>query len=157
MNALLSAGIIFFAFVVGQRALDGCLASGLRRSALARHVLALTLGMAMLTPLLVVLASAGLFHVPILGAIAWIGAAIGLLQSPGLLKPRRSIDLPDALALVAAIVFAIVSANGRDETLGSGRDQQIYAEAAVALSERKRVIKTLLSAAYICLLCTPLI
>jgi hypothetical protein len=136
VNALLSAGIIFFAFVVGQRALDGCLASGLRRSALARHVLALTLGMAMLTPLLVVLASAGLFHVPILGAIAWIGAAIGLLQSPGLLKPRRSIDLPDALALVAAIVFAIVSANGRDETLGSGRDQQIYAEAAVALSER---------------------
>ena len=41
--------------------------------------------------------------------------------------------MPDALALVAAIVFAIVSANGRDETLGSGRDQQIYAEAAVAL------------------------
>lgn len=136
MTAFLSAGLVVFAFVAGRWALDGCLVSGLRRSTLARAALALILGVAMLTPVLVVLASAGLFHVSVLGATGWIGAVIGLLRLPRGVKRRVSVDLPDAAALLAAVLFAIVAASGRDETLGGGRDQQIYAESAVALSER---------------------
>jgi len=136
MNTLLSAGVIFFAYAVGRWALAGCLAPGLRRSALARHTLALVLGIAILTPPLVALAGAGLFRVRMLGAVCWIGGAITLIRRPPHLARRSSIDLPDAFALLAVIVFASVAANARDETLGGGRDQQIYAESAVALSER---------------------
>lgn len=136
MNTLLSAGVIVFTYAVGRWALADSLAHGLRRSALARHTLALVLGIAILTPPLVALAGAGLFRVQMLGAVCWIGGVIILLRLPGHFARRSSIDLPDALALIAAIVFAIVAASGRDETLGAGRDQQIYAEAAVALSER---------------------
>jgi hypothetical protein len=136
MNTLLSAGVIVLAYAVGRWALAGCLAPGLRRSALARHTLALVLGIAILTPPLVALAGAGLFRVRMLGAVCWIGGVITLMRRPRHLARTLSIDLPDALALMAAIVFVIVAASGRDETLGAGRDQQIYAEAAVALSER---------------------
>lgn len=140
MNTLLSAGVIVFAYAIGRWALAGFLAPGLRRSALALHTLAFVLGIAILTPPLVALAGAGLFRVGVLGAVCWIGGVIILLRRPGRFARRPSIDLPDAFALMAAIVFAIVAASGRDETLGGGRDQQIYAEAAVALSERGHAV-----------------
>lgn len=136
MKALLSAGVIAFAYVVGRWALAGGLAPRLRRSALGRQSLALVLGIALLTPVLVVVAWLGLFDVWWLGIIGWGGVAIGLWHRPLRVEGGRSVDLADAIALLAAVVFAIAAASGRDETLGAGRDQQVYAESAVALSAR---------------------
>ena len=139
MNGLLSAGVFALAYVAGHWAIAGALAPRLRRSLLARHALALVLGIALLTPPLALLAATGLFRVAWLGAFGWI-AAIGTIpsvvarnKSPGL---RAQLHSSDLFALAAAIIFAIVAATGRDETLGAGRDQQVYAEQAVALSER---------------------
>ena len=137
MNALLSAGVIAFAYVAGRWALIGGLAPGLRRSALARHTLALVLGIALLTPWLVMLACVGLFQVRGLGIAGWIGATLTFFRWRRI-SHSSTFDVPDGLALVAAGIFAITAAAGRDDTLGSGRDQQVYAESAVALSERGR-------------------
>ena len=135
MNGLLSAGVFALAYVAGHWAIGGALAPRLRRSLLARHALALVLGIALLTPPLVLLAATGVFRVSWLGAFGWI-AAIGTIPSlvarnkpPGL---RAQLDSSDLFALAAAIIFAVIAATGRDETLGAGRDQQVYAEQAVA-------------------------
>ncbi|MEO8565964.1 MAG: hypothetical protein ABI541_06235 [Betaproteobacteria bacterium] len=136
MNMLISTGVVAFAYVAGRWALAGGLAPGFRQSALALHTLALVLGVALLTPWLVILAGAGLFDAQVLGITGWIGAAIGVVRRPLSASDLRTFSVQDAFALAAAGIFAIAAASGRDETLGSGRDQQIYAESAVALSER---------------------
>ena len=136
MNSLIPVGVVAFAYAAGRWALVGGLAPGIRRSALARHTLALILGIAMLTPLLVVLAGSGLFHVRVIGIAGWIGTALALAHRPFRISDTRTFSIYDALVLVAAGIFAIAAASGRDETLGSGRDQQVYAESAVALSQR---------------------
>ena len=72
--------------------------------------------------------------------VAWstllVGAIVSVVVRPILLRMPQRIDVPDVIALIAGITFVIVSASGRYEALGAGRDQQAYAEAAVALSER---------------------
>ncbi|MDQ2963956.1 MAG: hypothetical protein M3R31_12500, partial [Pseudomonadota bacterium] len=98
--------------------------------------LATLLGVALLTPPLVVLAGVGLFWPPWLGALGWIACAVGLARRPVAAVQRLRFDSADIVAVTAAIAFAITAAAGRDETLGAGRDQQVYAEAAVALSGR---------------------
>jgi len=139
MNGLLSAGVFILACVAGHWAIGCALAPRLRRSLLARHALALVLGIALLTPPLVLLAATGLFRVSWLGAFGWI-AAIGTIPSLVARNKRwglrAQLDSFDLFALAAAIIFTVIAAAGRDETLGAGRDQQVYAEEAVALSER---------------------
>ena len=84
-------------------------------------------------------AAAGQFRLSWLGAFGWIVAiaTVPLLvsRSKGL-RARPQLDAADVIALAAATVFAVITSTGRDETLGAGRDQQVYAEAAVALAER---------------------
>ena len=139
MNGLLSAGVFALAYVVGRSALGSWLAPSLRRSMLAQHALGLILGIALLTAPLVILAAVGQFRLSWLGAFGWIVAiaTVPLLVSRSKdARARPRLDAADVIALAAATVFAVITSTGRDETLGAGRDQQIYAEAAVALAER---------------------
>lgn len=136
MNALLSAGILVFAFAIGCWATRKLLAPRLGRSLLARHALGLAFGLAMLTPPMVLLAAIGSFRTAWIGSLGWLGsvlvAATWRKSAPG---RARQLDAPELVVLLAASIFLVVAATGRDETLGGGRDQQIYAEFAVALSE----------------------
>jgi len=96
----------------------------------------LVVGAALLTPLLVLLAAAGSFRLAFLGASGWLGATIiGMVRCRQ--RPTRSrFDLAELAVVVAATAFCLIAASGRDESLGAGRDQQVYAEFAIALSER---------------------
>ncbi len=136
MRSFLAAGLIVLAYVIGRWAIDRCIAPRSCRSQVARSGLALVLGVAMLTPPLVVFAVAGLFKIPWLGSFAWVLAIAGMIGKSRTSSKRQTLDAPDIVALVAAITFVLFAVSGRDETLGSGRDQQVYAEAAVALSQR---------------------
>jgi hypothetical protein len=89
------------------------------------------------------LAIFGLFRsTPLLGAAGWALAAMTLLQRPFAAIPRARFDAADAIALAVVAVFVAVAMLGRDDTLGAGRDQQVYAEFAVALSERGQASAT---------------
>lgn len=136
MTSVLAAGVLWLAFFAGHRTLGRLLAPPLRRSALASHSLAMVLGLALLTPPLVILAVAGMFHVAWLGTACWIAAIACLAHRPVVSRISRRLDVAEVIAFTAAVAFVIVAALGRDEALGAGRDQQVYAEAAVALSER---------------------
>jgi hypothetical protein len=139
MNALFSAGTIVFAYVIGAWAIRGALAPKLRRSALAHHALTLVFGIALLTPPLVLLATEGIFRTSWIGALGWIGSAIGFAFRRSRRPGRLRLDVTDLAMVVVTMAFVGIAALGRDETLGAGRDQQVYAEAAVALSERGRL------------------
>ena len=142
MNSLLPAGILALAYLTGRWALGRRLARGLRNSTLARTALAMVVGVALLTPPLVALAAAGAFRPAWFGALGWIAAAVGLARRTSAAAPHPRGDLADLVALTAAAVFVVIAAAGRDETLGAGRDQQLYAESAIALAERGTVRAT---------------
>ena len=136
MTSLLATGVFVLAFVAGHWTLGWLHWPSLRQSALASHSLAVVLGVAFLTPPLVVLAAAGDFQIAWLGAFCWIAAIACLARGPMFWRINQRPDVVEVIVLIAAITFVIVAAFGRDEALGAGRDQQAYAEAAVALSER---------------------
>ncbi len=141
-ESLLSFGVIALAWVTGKWAVRGRLAPRLQTSLLARHVLALVFGVALLTPLLVFLSAVGELRMAALGAIGWLGAATAAARSVAAAlrssarAPIANFDPYETLICIAAACFVWFAASGRDETLLSGRDQQVYAEAAVALSTR---------------------
>ena len=139
ISSLLSAGVLVLAYAIGGWAIRGKLAPHLRRSALAHHALALTLGVAVLTPPLALLAAAGMFRTSWIGALGWIGVAISLAFRWPRGVRRLRLDTTDFVMVVVAITFIGIAALGRDETLGAGRDQQVYAEVAIGLSERGRL------------------
>jgi hypothetical protein len=114
----------------------------MRNSTLARTTLAMVVGVSLLTPPLVVLAAAGAFRPAWFGALGWIAAAVGFARRTSAAAPHPRGDLADLVALTAAAVFVVIAAGGRDETLGAGRDQQVYAESAVALAQRGNVRAT---------------
>ena len=139
MNSILAAGLLALVYVVGRLLLGRGPSSNLRASGLAHHTLAFVLGVALATPPLVILAALGVFNLTWLGGIGWIIAATRafyLVGRDGMSQVHRPPDFAEIVVLFAAAVFIVVAALGRDETLGAGRDQQVYAEGAVALSER---------------------
>ena len=146
LNAILTAGVFVFAHMLGRAALGRSVPRGLRHSALARHALGLILGVSLLTPAFSVLAVAGLYRPAWLGALGWAGAAglmvASLRRGTDAQAPKGRIDVADTIVLISAALFVVVAASGRDETLGAGRDQQVYAEAAIALSLRGSATST---------------
>lgn len=136
IGAVATTGILVFAYAAGRVAIRGVLSRRLAGSALARHVLAMVAGVALLTPVLVVLAAAGWFRTSWIGAAGWAASAIifcAWRQDPG--EPAARFDAAELIVSLAALAFVGIAASGRDETLGAGRDQQIYAQFAIALSE----------------------
>jgi len=133
LTSLLATGVPVAAWAIGYRAVDR-LMPGFRESWIARASLGLGLGVALLTPGLVVLAHTGLFSVQWLGVIGWIVAGATIAVAPRGGRVARP-PVAEAIVLAAACVYAIVAATGRDETIGGGRDQQVYAQFAVALAE----------------------
>lgn len=136
IGAVATTGILVFAYAAGRVALRGVLARRLAGSALARHVLAIVAGLALLTPALVLLAAAGWFRTGWIGAAGW--AATGIIfcvwrGDPA--EPPARFGVAELIVSLAALAFAGIAASGRDETLGAGRDQQVYAQFAIALSE----------------------
>ncbi len=142
MSVILIAGVPALAWVCGRWLLDRSFGRRLPDRWLASTILSLTVGVALLTPILSILAIFGLFRAPLLGAAGWVVAAAVFLQTRFAAIPRRGFDTADAVALAVVAGFVIVAMLGRDDTLGAGRDQQVYAEFAVALSERGQASAT---------------
>ena len=91
--------------------------------------LAFALGVGLLTPVLVLSAAFGLFRPVGVGGAGWIIALFGHVACRRRDTLRTaSVRSVEMAVLAAALVFFIVSMNGRDETIGAGRDQQVYAE-----------------------------
>ncbi|MEP6656920.1 MAG: hypothetical protein ABJC33_06770, partial [Betaproteobacteria bacterium] len=135
LSRLLAAGALAGAYAVGHFILTAHFR--LRYPALPTAVLAAVTGIAIATPLLVLIASAGLFSSGWLGAVGWTLAVVRLWKL-GFTRRWRlpRVAAADAWVIIAAVAFVVISASGRDETLGSGRDQQLYAASAIALATR---------------------
>jgi hypothetical protein len=131
-----TTGILVFVYAAGRVALRGVLSRRLAGSGLARHVLAIVAGVALLTPALVLLAAAGWFRTSWIGAAGW--AASGIIFCVWRGGPAESparFGVAELIVSLAALAFVGIATIGRDETLGAGRDQQVYAQFAIALSE----------------------
>ncbi len=93
-------------------------------------------GLALLTPVLVVLAAAGLFRTTWIGAVAWAGSVvIAATWHRRRTEQTSRFGAVEWIVSLGAVAFLVVASAGRDETLGAGRDQQVYAAFAVVLSE----------------------
>lgn len=136
ISALIAAGTLVFAYASGRLITRGVLSRHLSHSALACHALGMVVGLAFLTPVLVALAAAGLFRTTWMGAIGWVASLLIAAAWPKC-PARRAVrvDRVDLIVLLGAIVFVVAASSGRDESLGAGRDQQIYAAFAVALAK----------------------
>lgn len=131
--ALLCAGIPVLAYVIGAHAMSR-LRCDIDAFPLVRAALAAVVGVAVLTPVLIVAAALGEFRPSWLGAASWLLVAGAFLRWPR--APRRWHPAPAEIAVLAATaLFVVVAILGRDETLGNGRDQQVYAEFAIALAQ----------------------
>ncbi|MHB8494840.1 MAG: hypothetical protein ACYC9Z_01295 [Casimicrobiaceae bacterium] len=131
--SLSASGILVLALVIG-RAATARLVRGLRSLPLVRACLALVVGVALLTPPLVVSAALGWFRFPWIGLLAWLLAIMAFQLRPRI-RQRCRPGMAEVMAIGAAALFAVVAMHGRDETLGAGRDQQVYAEFAIALAQ----------------------
>ncbi len=134
MNSALACGVAPLAFVIGMLILRGPRVGGVVRMQVDRTVLATALGVAALSPVLVLLAHMALFAPRVIGAVGWVAVATWIAINRRA-RWRWRWRVPDALVLLAAIVFATVAVNGRDEPWGAGRDQQVYAEFAVLIAD----------------------
>ena len=136
MPSPLAAGALALTWVAGHLAVRYGLPRARIASPLERHLLALAIGIALMTPLLVALAFARGFQVAWLSAAGW--GALVLFLVAGRARGTRAAPRPDRYELAAiamAVAFALVAYGGRQPALGTGRDQQVYAEYAVSLSK----------------------
>jgi len=141
VQALTIAGVVPLCFVLGGAAIHLMPAGSLRLSGFDRAVLAPVTGIAILTPVFVLLGVLGVFSPLAIGIAGWISAivAFGFGGKRSLTRMRRrhrDWDRTGLAVLVLAAGFIAIAALGRDEPWGAGRDQQVYAEFAEALSDR---------------------
>jgi hypothetical protein len=133
MQALLAAGLIALAFVVGNIMIDGVRVREVVRAGVSRIALAVGVGIVLLAPMLVLLARLSVFRPAAIGLVGWIALTTWIAR-----HRRARFHFRDAssayVVIVAAIAFGVVAANGRDEPFGAGRDQQVYATFAMALT-----------------------
>ncbi len=134
MHALTIAGVVPLCFVLGTVAIRVGARHSLRLSAFDRAVLAPVIGIAALTPVFVILGVVGLFSPLAIGITGWVSAVLAV----GARARRRHRAWHGSVlaVLVLAMAFVVIAALGRDEPWGAGRDQQVYAEFAEALSLR---------------------
>lgn len=141
LRSLLACGIVGLAFVAGQFALRGPWWRRALRVTADRGIVALALGVALLTPLFVVLAEFGGFRIALLGGIGWLVLAAYIVAqrvARGSVRVRNA----DLVIALAALVFLAVAVGGRDEPWGQGRDQQVYAEFAALLADTGGATRT---------------
>lgn len=131
-QALLAAGIPALAYALGALATSRLGDNG-ETLAVVRVALAIVVGVAALTPLLIAAAAFGALRLAWLGTAGWLLVAAILWRRRDSWRRRRP-HVAETVVLVAAVVFVAVAIDGRDETLGAGRDQQVYAEFAIALA-----------------------
>ena len=72
MNSALACGVAPLAFVIGMLILRGPRVGGVVRMQVDRAVLATALGVAALSPVLVLLAHMALFAPRVIGAVGWV-------------------------------------------------------------------------------------
>lgn len=140
MHAVLAAGVLPFAWIVGRITL-GRLAQLQRvTSVLERNLLIVGAGIAAMTPLLVGLALTGRFDADWIGGFGWLctagwGYRAHTLHTISIaIDPPRRITRGEVIVIAVAAVAALVGYWGREPTLGFGRDQQVYAEYAISLA-----------------------
>lgn len=133
MIPILACGAVALAFIAGDLLIRGSWKLGTTRFTLDRVAMRIAIGMAMLTPVFVLLAQAHLFNPPAIGSIGWIMLAAWAYARRGTRWQWRA-AAPDAIIALGVVVFVTVAVIGRDEPWGMGRDQQVYAEFAVLLA-----------------------
>jgi hypothetical protein len=138
--ALTVLGIVPLCLVVGFISLR--LSGGVRLHWNSRIPLALAVGAALCTPLLVILAWLGVYSSTALGLSGWALAFATLVSSGGGRRGAVRVSVPDLVAIGFAIAFAILAFQWRDDPLGEGRDQQVYAEFGMHLAQQGNVIAT---------------
>ena len=133
MQALLAGGLFALAFVVGNVLIDGVRVREVVGASVSRIALAVSSGIVLLAPMLVLLARLSLFRPAAIGLVGWIALAAWIA-----LRRRARFHFRDAIStyvvIVAAIAFGVFAAGGRDEPFGAGRDQQVYATFAMVLA-----------------------
>jgi hypothetical protein len=133
-------GIIPLCFVVGSLSLH--MAGFVRLHRNSRIPLSVALGAALCTPPLVALAWLGVYSSIALGLAGWVMAFVALV-SRGL---RRSsavrASVPGLVAIGFAVAFAILAFQWRDDPLGAGRDQQVYAEFGMHIAQQGNLVAT---------------
>lgn len=134
MQQLLSAGIGPLTWLVGRFVFRHLIRSRESVSVLERNVTRLGIGVAVMTPVLVMSALSSHFSAAWIGSAGWIAASLAVVRAaPG----ARLGTMPDRIewiALALASVFVVLAYSGRDDTLVGGRDQQVYANYAVGLA-----------------------
>lgn len=143
MRALVAFGIVALVLVTGYVARYGLRPRKALVVTAERVIVTLALGVALLTPVLVILAEYGWFCPAAIGGAGLI--AFGVLAGAHLRKTMRiavRLRVVDAVLVAAAVAFLIAAFNGRDEPWGQGRDQQVYAEFAVLLADTGRATLT---------------
>lgn len=134
LYAALAAGTFALAFVVGDALMNGWRVRRTTRLGLVPRLLCVALGMALMTPVLVVLAEISLFLPAVIGAVGWVSLG-GWIFARRRSQWRFDRRAADALLVAFVAAFALVAAIGRDEPWGAGRDQQVYATFALALAD----------------------
>jgi hypothetical protein len=138
--ALTVLGIVALCLVVGSRSLRVAGVVRLHRN--SRIPLSLAVGAALCTPLLVVLARLGVYSSIALGLAGWTLAFAALLSRGTRRRRAMCASVPDLVAIGFAVAFAILAFQGRDDPLGAGRDQQVYAEFGIHIAQQGNVIAT---------------